>query len=68
MIKIGGVWHSEPWEGDISAMELRKALWRAGIDIKLVPPISVGIRTMIWVQHFGSDPVPVPMGVMVTVR
>lgn len=58
MIRIGNTWHYEPWNGDISAMQLRKALWKAGIDIKLTPPISVGLRTMIWVQHFGSGLVP----------
>lgn len=68
MIRINGRWHYEPLEGDISWMQLVKALRAAGIDIKLKPPVPREVRTRIWIEHFGEQPVPVPSTTLITVR
>ena len=68
MIRIGNAWHYEPRNGDISWMDLMKALYRETGKKHDLKGLTADQRADIWIYWFGDSPVPVPSTVMISVR
>lgn len=68
MIRINGRWHYEPKEGDLSLIEIKKELYRAGRGLESMKGVPRDELLAEYIKIYGDGPVPVPSTTMITVR